>query len=106
VELRGEAPVIVGLALASNSTLLTVPFAFQSASSQAIRFGSFRQSLSRWFPLSSGFALASASRLASTSMERYLFVVLTLTWPSQWAIVLRSTPERSRWMAVLCRLCL
>ena len=23
----------------------------------------------------------------------YLLVVLTLTWPNQWAIVLRSTPE-------------
>jgi hypothetical protein len=47
--------------------------------------------------------IASASRLASRSMARYLLVVLTLACPSQWAMVLKSTPERNRLTAVLCR---
>jgi hypothetical protein len=40
-------------------------------------------------------AFASASRLASRSMARYL-LVLRLACPSQWAMVLKSTPERNR----------
>jgi len=76
--------------------------ALQSDVNQAMRFRS-RRHFAEWRrPLSNGVALASASRLASRSRERYLLVVLTLTCPNQWAIVLRSTPERSRWVAVLC----
>ena len=75
--------------------MLTIS-ALQSAVSQAIRFRSWRHFPEWRPPLSGGFALASASRFASRSMEMYLLVVLTLTCPNQWAIVLRSTPERSR----------
>src|SRR4029077_4354598 len=77
---------------------------FQSCSSQAIRLGSRCHFPDRRPSLSSGSAFASASRLAPMSMARYLLVVLTLTCPSQWAMVLKSTPERNRWTAVLCRL--
>ena len=43
-----------------------------------------------------GFVLFNASRLVLRSSVRYRPVVLTLTCPSHLAIVLRSTPERSR----------
>jgi len=38
-------------------------------------------------------------------MVAYLFVVLTLAWPSHWLIVERSTPALRRCTAVLCLLC-
>ena len=69
---------------------------FQSCSSQAIRLGSRCHFPDRRPPLSSGLAFASASRLASRSMARYL--------TSQWAMVLKSTPERNRWTAVVTHL--
>src|SRR6266704_916999 len=40
--------------------------------------------------------LFSAWRFASRSRVRYLLVVLMLTWPNQFAMVLRSTPDRSK----------
>ena len=68
----------------------------QRVVSHEMRLVSRRHAPVFFFCFNRGFAFAKAARLASKSSERYLLVVLTLAWPSQWAIVLRSTPERSR----------
>src|SRR5438552_4015582 len=58
------------------------------------------------FGVMSGLVFDKASRFASRSKVRYLFVVLMLEWPSQLAMVLGSLPARSKYRAVLCLLCL
>ena len=79
----------VGLGACGRASQLRIFNAdFQSCSSQATRLGSRCHFPDGRPPLSSGLAFASASRLASRSMARYLLVVLTLTCPSQWAMVL------------------
>src|ERR1035438_5897269 len=50
-----------------------------------------------------GAAFARAVCLAAKSTVTYLWVVLMLQWPNQCAMVLKSTPDRSRWTAVLWR---
>jgi len=69
-----------------------------------MRSGCFRHELASLFLPNNGLALARAFCFASKSTFKYLLVVLTLTCPSQWAMVLKSTPERSRKMAVLWRM--
>ena len=74
---------------------------FQRASSHAMSFESWRQAPVSPFGCASGFVFDKASRFASRSTARYLFVVFMLVWPSQWAMVLRSLPARSKNSATL-----
>ena len=48
--------------------------------------------------------LASALAFISRSTSAYTFVVVSDTCPSHARMVLMSTPERSRWVAVVCRI--
>src|SRR5437764_12933289 len=48
--------------------------------------------------------LANAFAFISMSTSAYTCVVSRETWPSHARMVLMSTPERSRWTAVVCRL--
>src|SRR5580704_12403459 len=48
--------------------------------------------------------LASALAFISRSTSAYTLVVSSDTWPSHARIVLMSTPERSRWVAVVWRM--
>ena len=71
-------------------------FGGHSDSSHLIRFRSDRQWPDRHLRGIRGFALVNASRFASKLIARYLLVVFTLACPSRCAMVLKSTPERSR----------
>ena len=51
-----------------------------------------------------GSQAARASALTARSVSAYIFVVSIDTWPNHALIVLRSTPARSRWVAVVCRI--
>ena len=53
-------------------------------------------------PSINGLAFSIAWRFISRSIVAYLLVVFTLACPNQLAIVLRSTPDLRRWIAVLC----
>jgi hypothetical protein len=54
--------------------------------------------------VSSTLQLSSALAFISKSTSAYTLVVISDTWPSHARIVLMSTPERSRWVAVVCRI--
>jgi len=99
-----ESPVangpMAGLVADDDSTYQV---AVQRASSQASIVASLLHAamLRSTFPI--GRAFATAARFVSRSTAAYRFVVSTFAWPSQWLIVIMSTPACRRWTAVECR---
>jgi hypothetical protein len=63
---------------------------------------SFLHGMPPFFPSTS--QLFNALAFISKSTSAYTFVVISDTCPSHARIVLMSTPERSRWVAVVCRI--